>query len=432
MPEKIFSIPRGTSDIMPEEVSSWQDIEQKARRVFNIYGFKEIRTPFFEETELFVRSMGQASDVVQKQMLNIQSQYLQGEDEKSVRLSLRPENTASVVRSYIQNRLDKKEGLSKLYYIGAMFRGERPQKGRLRQFHQMGVEAIGPDGASAYLDVEVISLAVHLLKSFGLNNFKLKINTLGSGEDKENFSKYLRAELKSRLQNLCVDCQSRFERNVFRILDCKNNGCQKQVSQINLSDSYLSKESREYFNQVKKGLSDLKIDYEVSAKLVRGLDYYTHTVFEISCPDLGSQDALGAGGRYNRLVSQLGGPDVPAVGFALGIERILLALGEKAVVEEEGLDSFIIALDQNAFQEGLAILNQLRLQGISCDIDYTLASMKSLMRLANKLKAKKVIILGENELKKEVVLLKNMAESTQEEVSIKNKNYSTLINILER
>lgn len=425
---KNFSVPRGTSDILPEQIPTWQMIESKAREIFHTFGFREIRTPYFEETELFARSMGQTSDVVQKQMLNLQAQLLQGDEEKSVHLSLRPENTASVVRSYIQNRLDKKEGLSKLYYLGAMFRGERPQKGRLRQFHQMGVEAIGPDGKTAYLDAEVISLAVYLLKSFGLNNFKLKINTLGDSQDKENFSKYLRTELKPRLSQLCPDCQSRFERNVFRILDCKNHDCQKQVSQINLDDSYLSSASREYFQQVKKVLNDFKIEYEVTPKLVRGLDYYTHTVFEITGSSLGSQDALGAGGRYNRLVEDLSGPDVPAVGFALGIERIILALGEKAVVEEKGLDAFIVALDQPALSEGVLILNELRLHKISSDIDYTLASMKSQMRLANKLKAAKVIIIGENELKKEVVLLKNMSESTQEEISIKNKNYSTLLN----
>ncbi len=426
---KSFTVARGTSDILPEQIPAWQSIETKTRQIFRTFGFREIRTPYFEETDLFARSMGQTSDVVQKQMLNLQSQASM-DDEKKVHYSLRPENTASVVRSYIQHRFDKKEGLSKLYYMGAMFRGERPQKGRLRQFHQIGVEAIGPDGSAFYLDVEVISLAVHLLKSFGLKNFKLRINTLGSGEDKENFSKYLRAQLQPRLASLCPDCQSRFERNVFRILDCKNNECQKQVSQIELNDSYLSVSSRDYFNQVKKGLSELNIDFEVSAKLVRGLDYYTHTVFEITGTSLGSQDALGAGGRYNRLVEELGGPSVPAVGFALGMERILLALGDQAAVEEEGLECFIVALDQNALQEGFLILNQLREQHISCDMDYTLASMKSQMRTANKLKAKKVIIIGENELKKEVVLVKNMTDSSQEEVSIKGRSYSALMSKL--
>lgn len=429
MSTKSFTVARGTSDILPEQIPAWQSIETKARQIFRTFGFREIRTPYFEETELFARSMGQTSDVVQKQMLNLQPQAAM-EDEQKTHYSLRPENTASVARAYIQHRFDKKEGLSKLYYLGAMFRGERPQKGRLRQFHQMGVEAIGPDGASFYLDVEVISLAVRLLKSFGLNNFKLNINTLGSQEDKENFSKYLRIQLQPALFQLCKDCQSRFERNVFRILDCKNNECQRVVSRVNLDDSYLSESSRAYFNQVKKGLSDLKIDFDVSAKLVRGLDYYTHTVFEITGTSLGSQDALGAGGRYNRLVEELGGASVPAVGFALGMERILLALGDQAAVEEAGLDSFIVALDQNALQEGFLILNELRGQGISCDMDYTLASMKSQMRTANKLKARKVIIIGENELKKEVALLKDMNEGSQEEVSIKGRSYLNLISKL--
>ncbi len=428
MSTKNFTVARGTSDILPEQIPAWQSLESKARKIFHTFGFKEIRTPLFEETDLFARSMGQTSDVVQKQMLNLHSQS--AEEEGKVAYSLRPENTASVVRSYTQNSFDRKEGLSKLYYIGPMFRGERPQKGRLRQFHQMGVEAIGPDGATPYLDVEVISLAVTLLKSFGLSEFKLNINTLGSGEDKENFSKYLRAQLQPKLSSLCPDCQSRFERNVFRILDCKNKDCQKVVSQIELNDSYLSSESREYFNQVKKGLSDLQIPFEVSAKLVRGLDYYTHTVFEITGSSLGSQDALGAGGRYNRLVEELGGPNVPAVGFALGMERILIALGEKPAADEQTLDAFIVALDPSALSEGFSILNQLRQAGISSDIDYTLASMKSQMRLANKLKAKNALILGENEIKKQVVLVKNMTDSTQTEISIQHKNYSTLIHTL--
>jgi histidyl-tRNA synthetase len=419
MQEKSFQVARGTNDILPDTIQRWNLLEQEARRLFQIYGFQEIRTPFFEETELFARSMGQSSDVVQKQMLNLQAQNLQGESEKTVGLSLRPENTASVVRSYIQNHFDKKEGLSKLFYIGPMFRGERPQKGRLRQFHQMGVEAIGSDGDSPFLDADVISLAVRLLNQFGLTNFKLKINTLGDHKDKENFAASLRKQLQPQVSHLCADCQDRFNRNVFRILDCKNPDCRKIVNNLKLDDTYLSEESRQYFSAVKLALDKIGVPYQTDPKLVRGLDYYTHTVFEISDASLGSQDALGAGGRYNHLVSQLGGPDVPAIGFALGMERILLAQGERTQ-SIEGAQVFLIALDVKAFEKGFEIIKTLREAGISCDLDYKISSMKSQMRQANKLQAKYALILGENELAKQIVVLKNMTQGTQEEVGLGN------------
>jgi histidyl-tRNA synthetase len=419
MQQKSFQVARGTNDILPDTIQRWNLLEQEARRLFHIYGFQEIRTPFFEETELFARSMGQSSDVVQKQMLNLKAQSQKTEEEQTS-LSLRPENTASVVRSYIQNHFDKKEGLSKLFYIGAMFRGERPQKGRLRQFHQMGIEAIGPDGSSPYLDADVISLAIRLLTQFGLNNFKLKINTLGDQKDKENFAENLREQLRSKLSHLCADCQDRFNRNVFRILDCKNPDCRAIVNGLKFDDTYLSQESRQYFSEVKQALDKIGIPYHVDPKLVRGLDYYTHTVFEISDASLGSQDALGAGGRYNSLVAQLGGPDVPAVGFALGMERILLAQGDGTQDTAEEIDVFLIALDPKAFQKGFELVQIIRHAGYSCDLDYRISSMKSQMRSANKLHARYALILGENELAKNVVVLKNMKEGTQEEISLKD------------
>src|SRR3989338_7263751 len=250
-----FSVPRGTSDILPDVIPLWEDVESKARKILKSYGYREIRTPIYEETALFKRSLGQASDIVNKQLLELAT----GKDEG---YALRPEGTASVVRSYLENSFDKKEPLSKLFYIGPMFRGERPQKGRLRQFHQIGVEAIGPNSASPYLDAEVIALSVNLLQSLGLNGFKLKINTLGSTGDKENFSKYLRKQLELHVKELCEDCQSRFERNVFRILDCKNRTCQSVVEKIQLDNSYLSDESQKYFEDVKAALEKLQIKFE--------------------------------------------------------------------------------------------------------------------------------------------------------------------------
>ncbi len=418
---KKFLVPRGTSDILPDEIFRWQEVESEVRNLLRVYGYKEIRTPIFEETDLFVRSMGQTSDVVQKQMLTLQSQKKSDADDIEIGgLSLRPEGTAPIVRSYIQNDLDKKESLSKLFYIGPMFRGERPQKGRLRQFHQIGVEAIGPGTSSPYLDAEVIALSVNILKVLDIKHYRLKINTLGALQDKENFSKFLRQKLKPNVSNLCEDCQKRFERNVFRILDCKNKTCKLVVDQLELGSDYLSEESRRYFAHVREALDSLNIEYEQSFKLVRGLDYYTHTVFEISDSSLGSQDALGAGGRYNNLVSDLGGPQVDSVGFALGMERILLAMPKETMVAKSAVNVYIIALDEISLKRAFQILNILRSHEISSDMTYRISSLKSQMRLADKVGARYVMILGENEIKKGVVTLKDMQTGTQREEKVDN------------
>ncbi|HBG60946.1 MAG: histidine--tRNA ligase [Omnitrophica WOR_2 bacterium GWF2_38_59] len=415
---KKFSVPRGTNDILPEDSPQWQMIELKSREILKNYNYKEIRTPIFEETELFARSMGQTSDIVQKQMLNLASQRKdENENIQLSGLSLRPENTASVVRSYVQNSMDRKESLTKLFYFGPMFRGERPQKGRLRQFHQVGVEAIGPNSASPYLDAEVISLSVEMLKSFGLNTFKLKINTLGSPEDKNAFSGMLRDKLCVHLGKLCDDCKLRFERNVFRILDCKDKECKDIVKSIDLDHSYLSKESSEYYSEVKKTLDTLGIEYEESLDLVRGLDYYTHIVFEISDSSLGSQDALGAGGRYNDLVSQLGGAEVDAVGFALGIERIILARQKVEVDKLSSLSTYVIALDYASMQKAFTMLNVIRNNCISSDMSFGVSSLKSQMRAANKAGAQFVLIFGEDEVSKNTVTIKDMREGSQRSIN---------------
>ena len=425
---KKFSAPRGTSDILPAQMSVWQDIEDTARQIFTNYNYKEIQTPVFEETELFARSMGRTSDVVQKQMLNLQSQKKSDAgDIHTGELSLRPEGTASVVRSYIENSLDRKESISKFFYIGPMFRGERPQKGRLRQFHQIGAEVIGPGAVHPYLDAEIIALNVSLLNAFALKDFTLKINTLGSVEDKESFSRHLRKTLKPEMSNLCDDCQERFKRNVFRILDCKNKGCRDVVHSLKIGDSYLSEESRSHFAHVKEALDGLGVKYDVCHDLVRGLDYYTHTVFEITNSSLGSQDAISAGGRYNHLVRQLGGPEVPAIGFALGIERTILAMDKPKQPAVTPPNAYIIALDERSFKKAFEILNILRSMDISSDMSFRVSSMKSQMRLADKTGARCVIIIGESELEKEAVSLKDMETGDQEEIMIKNNDYAALV-----
>lgn len=435
MTKKIL-VPRGTADILPAEIVHWQKLESTSRDIFRLYGYQEIRTPIFEETGLFARSLGQTSDVVQKQMLNLSSLK---EDSGSSNasstpdegLSLRPEATAAIVRSYIQNDFDRKESLSKFYYIGPMFRGERPQKGRLRQFHQIGLEAIGPNSSLPFLDAEVISLAVHLLNSFGIQGFQLKINSLGTPEDKKNFSLHLRDLLQRNLSRLCPDCQKRFERNVFRILDCKNETCRSVVGELNLKEPFLSDESRKYFEEVKTALTIAGVSFEVSPLLVRGLDYYTHTVFEVSHSGLGSQDALGAGGRYNGLVQELGGNDVAAIGFALGMERILLARQalergpapmDDSFTAGPSLDVFIISLDkegeEKAFLSAFKLLQEIRSQGKSAQMSYAPASMKSQMRLADKLGARRVIIIGEDELKENSITFKDMLQGIQSKVAL--------------
>jgi len=411
---KNFSVPRGTHDILPEEILPWSQLESMSRNILQNYGYREIRTPIFEETDLFARSLGQTSDVVQKQMLNIKP----ATEEKDSQFSLRPEGTASVVRSYIENNIDKRETLSKFFYIGPMFRGERPQKGRLRQFHHVGVEAIGI--SEPFLDAEVISLAVYLIQSLGIEGFKLKINSLGSAEDKQALSQGLRTRLKAHIPSLCEDCQQRFERNVFRILDCKNEPCKKIVHQLDLAESHLSTASKAYFTKVKEALNSLNISFEVSQYLVRGLDYYTHTVFEISHPGLGSQDALGAGGRYDNLVKELGGPHLGAMGFALGIERLLLAQTPNTAQSQSSIKAFVVTMGESAYRRGFLLLNEMRRLGIASDMNYQTASMKSQMRLADKLQAHYVLILGDDELKEDAVTLKDMQKGEQQKIPLKD------------
>jgi len=413
-----ITAPRGTADILPGEVFLWQTIEATARQKFKAYNYKEIRTPLFEASKLFKRSLGQTSEVVNKQLLELKSDKDEG-------FALRPEGTASIVRSYIENNLDKKEGLSKLYYMGAMFRGERPQKGRLRQFHQIGAEVIGAKAEHPYWDAEIISLSVELLKAFGVEGCELTVNSLGSHTDKEEFSKKLRALLKKDKQGLCQDCQDRLKRNVFRVLDCKNESCKRIVRSLQLDHSHLSKESLEHYTSVKKGLNISGVQYREDVRLVRGLDYYTHTVFEITNKKLGSQDAVCAGGRYNDLVKQLGGADVPAIGFALGIERALLAREASSDVREADPDCYLVVLDGAYLDQALKLLVQLRAQGISAEMSFRSGSMKSLMREADKSAAAHVAIIGENEIKARKVSLKNMKSGEQREVA-----FDALVNTL--
>lgn len=404
---------RGTKDILPKDSQIWSFIEEKSKSLCEPYGYRQIRTPLLEEARLFARSIGEATDIVQKEMYS----FL---DRKKRRLCLRPEATASVVRAYLEHGLDKSGHLTKFYYFGPMFRAERPQAGRLRQFHHIGVEAIG--SSSPYLDVEVISLAVKILEETGLEGYSVQLNSIGCRKDRQKYKLILKKALKGKLKLLCSDCHSRYKLNLLRIFDCKNETCKKVTRQLPAILDSLCPQCREHFFKVKQILDSLNISYVLNPYLVRGLDYYTKTCFEFVHPHLGAQNAVGAGGRYDELVSDLGGPEKPAVGFALGIERLIAAItpgrGEQANKIFPSL--YIAVIGDEARQLAFKVLHSLREQGIFCEMDYHNKSLKGQMRQADKLRAKYVAILGETELKKKVVILRDMQSKKQKEVKIDN------------
>ncbi|MEK6715628.1 MAG: histidine--tRNA ligase [Candidatus Omnitrophota bacterium] len=410
----LFQSVRGTKDILPNDAEILHDIESQARILFSAYGYGEIITPILEERDLFIRSLGKDSEVINKQMFIIE----RGQD----LLALRPEATAGVIRAYLENNFNHIDALSKFYYFGPMFRAERPQKGRLRQFNHLGVEAIG--SLNPLLDAEVISLADTILRKIGISGFKIKINTLGCANDKKKFGEKLRILLKSKLSLFCSDCQERFNRNVFRLIDCKNASCRNIIAGLKLKrQDYLCKDCFEHFAAVLENLKNIGIEYEESPQIVRGLDYYTRTVFEITHSSLGAQDALGAGGRYDNLVAELGGAPSGAIGFAFGVERLLLVSKCQSVKVSKKDLVFLITLGKEAEKEGVKLLHNLRQAGIKSDTDYENRSLKGAMRRANDLGAKHVLILGENELKKNMVMLKDMKSGEQREVKIENIVY---------
>ena len=396
----------GTKDILPDEAYLWQEIEKISRDIFSLYNYKEIRPPLIEEASLFNRSLGETTEIVRKQMFVIKN--------KDDVYALRPEGTASVIRAYIENNLDKQGGFKKLYYIGAMFRLERAQKGRLRQFHHIGCEAIGsmdPD-----LDVEVISLAEALLKGLSVEGYRIKLNTLGCLKDKSELSAYLVQKLKDKFSRLCDDCKLRINKNPLRILDCKNEDCREIVKSLNLTGAHICPECSSHFLKVKNGLDSLAVKYEVTPLLVRGLDYYTGTVFEITHPELGSQDAIGAGGRYNNLIKELGGAASAAVGFAFGVERLILAARLKAEEDKKNL-VYLITLGDEAKKLGVKLMAYLRKNNIPADSDYEGKSLKAAMRKANDLAAKFTLIIGEDEIKSNLLTLKNMVSGEQKKLN---------------
>ncbi|MFH0877950.1 MAG: histidine--tRNA ligase [Candidatus Omnitrophota bacterium] len=408
----LFKSPRGTKDLLPQESRIWQEAEDKARKVFSNFAYEEIRTPLIEEAKLFSRSLGELTDIVQKHMFVIKRE--------TDTFVLRPEATASIIRAYVEHTLYYSNPVSKFYYMGPMFRAERPQKGRLRQFHHIGCEAIG--STHPYLDAEVIFLATRLIEALGIGGYAVELNTLGCLEDKKNFARQLKEKVAGHAKSFCEDCQERMGRNIFRVLDCKHKQCQEIIASLRLGRAHLCGDCRKHFQDVEAGLSLFGVGFKTVPLLVRGLDYYTRTVFEITHPGLGSQDALGAGGRYDHLVEELGGPKRGAVGFALGMERLLLAKGEAGSVAlpNSVLDCYLIALGESALKKVLSLVRDLRAAGISAEVDYLEGSLKAKLRRADKMNPKYCLILGDDELAKGICLLKDMRQGTQEEVVFSN------------
>ena len=403
----IIKVQKGTKDILPPEMPLWHFMETKANEVFTKFGAKEIRTPIFEATELFARGVGDTPDIVNKEMYTF---------EKSERsLTLRPENTAGVVRSFIENGMHRLAAPVKLWYKGPMFRYERPQAGRQRQFHQVGVEVFGIKQATA--DAEVILMAVNYLKALGLNDLSVELNSLGCPECREEFKKKLKSVIKPYLSELCPDCQARYEKNPLRLLDCKVEECKEiyakpEIQEVIQSD-FICEDCANHFNELKGYLDALNINYSINKLLVRGLDYYNRTVFEIKSNNLGSQNAVCGGGRYDSLVRNLGGEDTPAIGFAMGMERLASLIGQK---EDEKLNAYIVC---NNPLEAIKLTEEMRESGVTCEFDLTNKKFVKQLEKASKL-AKFALILGEDEIASGKVTIKNLDTSEQQTVDRKN------------
>ncbi|MFH1847288.1 MAG: histidine--tRNA ligase [Candidatus Omnitrophota bacterium] len=399
---------RGMPDVLPEDAFLFFWIESTVRKIFNLFSYKEIRIPLLESTEVFTRSIGQDTDIVEKEMYTF-------EDRGGNRISLRPEGTASIIRAYIEHGWFNDADITKLYYIGPMFRGERPQKGRLRQFHQIGAELIG--GADPYLDAELIFSLDTILKELGIGAFTILLNSLGCKNDRSKYKKILGQYLSLNSSGLCEDCGNRSVKNVLRVLDCKKKTCKAVVEKAPHILQYLCGKCREDYDELKKILSGLDVKFSEKKDLVRGLDYYTGSVFEVVHPLLGSQDAIAAGGRYDNLVYEMGGPDKGATGYALGMERLLLVLKEnKKNMEVPGV--LIVFVDPALKPDAFNVNTHFWKQGVKCEMDLSGRSFKGQMRKAHREKRKFVVIVGEDEMKEKKVLLKDMDTGEQRSISL--------------
>lgn len=413
---KISSI-RGFADIFPGEVEIWQALEAAARRIFAAYNFAEIRIPILEKTELFSRSIGETTDIVEKEMYTFEIRDSRNPGAApGEKVTMRPEGTAGVVRAYVESEMHKIEPARKLYYMGPMFRRERPQKGRMRQFHQIGAEAFGRE--DPFIDAEILLMVRDLFVAVGLTEPVLQLNSLGCAECRPQYRAKLLSFLKDREAALCGNCQRRMERNPLRALDCKEPGCIDTTQDAPAIVDSLCAGCREHFATVQRLLWETHVEFRLNSRMVRGLDYYCRTTFEWTTNLLGSQSAVGGGGRYDGLVQELGGPPIPGVGFALGVERLTMLLQLSQQAAANGPAVYVAWLGDKARDWAFPVVHRLRQAGVSAEMEAEARSLKSQMRRADKLKASSVLIVGDNELEKNLVVLRDMASKAQEEIGI--------------
>ncbi|WP_026840624.1 histidine--tRNA ligase [Citrifermentans bremense] len=398
---------KGFNDILPGEVEKWQYIEATARRVFELYGLSEIRIPILEKTELFCRSIGDATDIVEKEMYSFV-------DKGENKVTMRPEGTASVMRAYVEHKMHAVDPVARLYYMGPMFRYERPQKGRYRQFHQIGAEITGV--AAPSVDAQVLTMLTHFFNELGLTEPSLQINSLGCPCCRPLYRDALKKFLLDRIDSLCEDCKRRYESNPLRALDCKSAGCQEATKGAPSMLDYLCGECSAHFDQTRKYLELAGTPYAINKRMVRGLDYYTRTTFEMVTTLLGAQSAVAAGGRYDGLIAEIGGPQIPGIGFAMGVERVALLLAEKEFSRRP--DLFIAAMGEDAHAEAFRLMSALQRGGAAVEIDYEGKSLKSQMRRADKFNSRFTLIIGGDELSRGTAPLKDMDGGTQSEVPL--------------
>jgi histidyl-tRNA synthetase len=411
MSDKKFKAIHGAHDILPDEAPIWQKIITVVSKLASGSGYGFIHPPIFEATELFTRGIGESSDIVNKEMYTFK-------DQGDRSLTLRPEGTAPVVRAYLEHSMAAKEGLLKVWYAGPMFRQERPQAGRLRQFYQFGFEAIG--SLDPALDAELIDLNYRIFGELGIENARVFINSIGMAEDREAHRRAFADFVGPKLDQFCADCQKRFHINPLRMFDCKEEKCRNLLMGAPVVVDYLSEENRAHFEKVQAYLIDIGVPFTVDKKLVRGLDYYTRTAWEIKSDKLGSQDSLSGGGRYDRLAEQLGGPETPGIGFAAGIERIIMAMPESMkAAEQPQLGSYIVITNKKFRAEAFKLANKLRKFGFSADLDFLDRSLKGQMKKADRSRMKYAIILADDEMSRGIMILKRLADSRQSEVPLK-------------
>ena len=403
--------PRGTRDILPNEVGQWQFFEEKVRELCRLFGYAEIRTPVFEHTELFLRGVGEVTDIVAKEMYTFT-------DRGDRSLALRPEGTAPVARAYLEHKLHGEAQPLKVYYMGPMFRYDRPQAGRYRQFHQFGVEVFGAMEPS--LDAEVMTLSLQLFRALGLEEFTLQLNSVGCPLCRAEYRTRLQEELKEKVSGFCPDCTGRFHKNPLRVLDCKHEACQELTVGVSLMIDSLCTDCAEHFAAVQEAMDALGESYVVNPRLVRGLDYYTKTAFEIVSPVLGAQSSLGGGGRYDHLLATIGGPDVPGIGFGIGVERVLLARAAAGglLPESKLTDVFVATAGNVPAAEALRVVMDLRAQGMAADKDFLGRSLKAQFKFADKKQVRYLVILGDEEMKRGQVMLRDMQTGTQADVAL--------------